>query len=49
MGVSPFQSVEDTVNLINFMNNHFEQNIALRWGVIRKEDHQLVGTCGFNA
>ncbi|WP_442593673.1 GNAT family N-acetyltransferase [Neobacillus sp. D3-1R] len=49
MGVSPFQSVEDAISLINFMNNLFEQNIALRWGVIRKEDQQLVGTCGFNA
>lgn len=31
------------------MNNLFEQNIALRWGVIRKEDQQLVGASGFNA
>lgn len=48
MGVCPFASIEDAENLITFMNGLFEKNAALRWGIIRKDDQKLVGTCGLN-
>lgn len=48
MGVSPFTSLEQAENLINFMNQLFEEKRAFRWGIIRKEDNKLIGTCGYN-
>ncbi|WML49938.1 GNAT family protein [Neobacillus sp. PS3-34] len=48
MGESPFTSIEQAENLITFMNNLYEENIAFRWGIIRKEDNVLIGTCGYN-
>ncbi|MDP4163928.1 MAG: GNAT family protein [Bacillota bacterium] len=49
MGVSPFTSVRDAEELIQFMNKLFDQNVAFRLGVVRKSDGVLVGTCGYNA
>ncbi|WP_235548813.1 GNAT family N-acetyltransferase, partial [Paenibacillus sp. Soil522] len=48
MGIDPFVSVKNAEDLINFMNDLFDKNIAFRWGIIRKSDQRLIGTCGYN-
>jgi [ribosomal protein S5]-alanine N-acetyltransferase len=48
MGVTPFKSVAEAEGLIEFMNSLFEQDRAFRWGIIRKSDNKLIGTCGYN-
>ncbi|MCP8969975.1 GNAT family N-acetyltransferase [Ectobacillus ponti] len=48
MGVQAFASIEEAEGLIRFMNDLFAKGIAFRWGIVRKEDNQLVGTCGYN-
>jgi ribosomal-protein-alanine N-acetyltransferase len=48
MGEAPFNNIDQAKNLINFMNMLFDKNKAIRWGIIKKEDDTLIGTCGFN-
>jgi ribosomal-protein-alanine N-acetyltransferase len=48
MGEDPFKSIEQAEDLIEFMNNLFNKNKAIRWGIISKEDNTLIGTCGYN-
>lgn len=48
MGVSSFKSVKEAEDLILFMNELLDKNVAFRWGIIRKSDNKLVGTCGYN-
>lgn len=48
MGVSSFKSVKEAEDLIIFMNGLFDKNVAFRWGIIRKSDNKLIGTCGYN-
>lgn len=48
MGEDPFISIEQAEDLINFMNNLFIKNKAIRWGIFKKEDSTLIGTCGYN-
>lgn len=48
MGVTPFKSVKEAEDLILFMNGLFQKNAAFRWGIVRKSDNKLIGTCGYN-
>ncbi len=48
MGEAPFEHVAQAEDVIRFMNSLYEQNQAIRWGIIKKEDSTLVGTCGYN-
>jgi len=48
MGIKPFVSIEEALGTIQFMNELFQQDVAIRWGIVRKSDNQLIGTCGFN-
>lgn len=49
MGIEPFVSTQQAKELIQFMNELFNQDVAIRWGIVRKSDNMLMGTCGFNA
>ncbi|MCI3921204.1 GNAT family N-acetyltransferase [Paenibacillus sp. TRM 82003] len=49
MGIKPFFEVKQAEEVIRLMNGLYEDNKALRWGIIRKDDNALVGTCGFNS
>ncbi|TXK84983.1 GNAT family N-acetyltransferase [Paenibacillus sp. N3.4] len=34
IGEDPFRSIEQAEGLINFMNNLFNENKSIRWGII---------------
>lgn len=48
VGIEPFAEIRQAEQLIYFMNRLFEEKKAFRWGIIKKDDHTLIGTCGFN-
>ncbi|WP_309123136.1 GNAT family protein [Paenibacillus sp.] len=48
MGIAPFSNVRQAVALIEFMNDLFLERKAFRWGIEKKDDHVIIGTCGFN-
>ncbi|MDQ0089247.1 ribosomal-protein-alanine N-acetyltransferase [Paenibacillus anaericanus] len=48
MNISPFASVEDTLEMINLLNGLSESDDTLRWGIELKEEGILIGSCGFN-
>ncbi|TLS53302.1 GNAT family N-acetyltransferase [Paenibacillus antri] len=48
MGIAPFSDVRQAVELIDFMNDLFRERKAFRWGIIKKDDNAVIGTCGFN-
>nr|WP_110930357.1 GNAT family protein [Paenibacillus bouchesdurhonensis] len=48
MNIPPFASVEDTLEMIQLLNELSESEDTLRWGIELKEEGQLIGSCGFN-
>lgn len=40
---------EEAIQLIDFFAESFDEERSIRWGIVRKEDDRLVGTCGFVA
>ena len=48
MNIESFQRKKQVEDMIRLLNNLFEENEAIRWGIVRKEDHLLLGTCGYN-
>ncbi|MFD1177433.1 GNAT family N-acetyltransferase [Paenibacillus puldeungensis] len=48
INLPPFASVEDTREMINFLNGLAETEDALRFGIELKEERKLIGSCGFN-
>ncbi len=48
MNMSSFKNMEQTLYMIDFLNNLFKNKEGIRWGIVRKEDNALIGTCGFN-
>lgn len=48
MGIDPFSDVRQAVELIQFMNSLFKEKKAFRWGIVKKDENKLIGTCGFN-
>jgi len=48
MNMNSFQNIEQALYMINFLNNRFRNKEGIRWGMVRKEDNKLIGTCGFN-
>ncbi|MFC0212414.1 GNAT family N-acetyltransferase [Paenibacillus chartarius] len=49
MGIEPFTDTNQALELIHYMNGLFEERKAFRWGIVKKDDHALIGTCGFNS
>ncbi|MBM7616237.1 GNAT family N-acetyltransferase [Alkaliphilus hydrothermalis] len=43
----PFSSKEEAVGLISWYKNPEGKNHN-RWGIVRKEDGVLIGTCGYH-
>lgn len=41
----PFISIDQALKLIANMKMEFKEGIEINWGVIRKEDNKLIGTC----
>ncbi|HZG76230.1 MAG TPA: GNAT family protein [Paenibacillus sp.] len=48
IGIEPFSDVTQAEQLIRFMNDLYEEKKAFRWGIIKKDEDTLIGTCGFN-
>jgi ribosomal-protein-alanine N-acetyltransferase len=42
-----YTNIEQAEELIDFFDESFELERAIRWGIERKEDGELMGTCGF--
>lgn len=43
----PYSNLEEAEALIDFFAESFELERGIRWGIVRKEDNQLMGTCGY--
>jgi [ribosomal protein S5]-alanine N-acetyltransferase len=48
MGIDPFTDLHQAHELIDFMNHLYIKNRAFRWAIVKKDDHTVIGTCGFN-
>ncbi len=42
-----YSDIDEAHQLIDFFDESFELERAIRWGIARKEDNVLIGTCGF--
>ncbi|WP_026693526.1 GNAT family N-acetyltransferase [Peribacillus kribbensis] len=47
-GMDTFTSIENAVNLIHSFQRMFNEKRSIRWGLILKENNELIGTAGFN-
>ncbi|GGF99577.1 GNAT family N-acetyltransferase [Paenibacillus aceti] len=48
MNVPVFSSVEETAEMIDFLNGLSETEDSMRWGIELKQERRLIGSCGFN-
>lgn len=48
MNMNSFVNIEQAVYMVNVLNNLFNNKEGIRWGIVRKSDNALIGTCGFN-
>ena len=46
--LDPFQSIDDTLNMIALLIALPETNQGYRWAITRKTDQVILGTCGFH-
>ncbi len=44
-----FTRIAEAVELIEYFSESYRSERQIRWGIVRKEDDQLIGTCGFVA
>jgi ribosomal-protein-alanine N-acetyltransferase len=42
-----FTDIEEALRLIERQTKRFESGSGLRWGIVRKRDNTLIGSCGF--
>ncbi|MEH1843236.1 MAG: GNAT family protein [Nostoc sp.] len=42
-----FTSIEEAIALIVRRAKRFERGIGIRWGIARKQDNVMIGSCGF--
>ena len=40
--------VQEATDLIEFLQQRFESGTGVRWGIVTKDDGELIGTIGFN-
>jgi [ribosomal protein S5]-alanine N-acetyltransferase len=43
----PYSDLEQAQELIEFFDESFELERAIRWGIVHKEDDELIGSCGY--
>lgn len=48
MNIDPFQTIEETEEMIMVLTNLALKNSAIRYSIILKESNQIIGSCGFN-
>jgi len=44
----PHKAISETVEFIKLLNEWYENRKGIRWGIIKKDENKLVGTCGFH-
>ena len=44
-----FTRITESVELIEYFSESYRSERQIRWGIVRKEDDRLIGTCGFVA
>ena len=44
-----FTRMAEAVELIEYFSESYRSERQIRWGIVRKKDNQLIGTCGFVA
>lgn len=44
----PIQKLEEAIEEIDFISDLKKKKQGIRWGVFRKEDRRLIGTCGYH-
>lgn len=47
-GMEPLRTEEEALELIAAFEKGFTTGSAIRWGIVRKEEDKLIGTCGFH-
>jgi [ribosomal protein S5]-alanine N-acetyltransferase len=47
-GAETFTEIEEAIKLIEMFQKNFYEKRAFRWGIILKENNQLIGTTGLN-
>lgn len=45
--LNAYQNPDQAAELIDFFDESFEVERAIRWGIERKSDQRLIGTCGY--
>lgn len=43
----PFSDVSQAVELIEYWATAFERRQVIRWGIARKDDNSIIGSCGY--
>lgn len=46
--IEPMKSLDQASTLIKRFTERFSNTLGIRWGIARKEDDKLIGTCGFH-
>ncbi|MBU5483580.1 GNAT family N-acetyltransferase [Clostridium sp. MSJ-11] len=49
MDIDNFTDIDETKKMINLLNHLYSQGKAIRWGIYRKEDNAIIGSCGYNS
>ncbi|MCF6435847.1 GNAT family N-acetyltransferase [Pseudoalteromonas sp. MMG022] len=47
--IEAYESQAQSLALIDFFNNRFDEKAGIRWAIRAKETGKLIGTCGFNS
>ncbi|MGE7093156.1 GNAT family N-acetyltransferase [Lysinibacillus sp. NPDC048646] len=47
MPFTPFTSIEDAINELNWYDKIFKEQTGLRWVIEEAESNKVIGTCGF--
>lgn len=48
-GVLPFTKLDQTVSLIQDFQNGYRNESSIRWGIVKKDGNEVIGTCGYHA
>lgn len=48
-GVLPFTQLDQTLTLIQDFQNGYSSETSIRWGIVKKDGNELIGTCGYHA
>ena len=46
--LDPFKNIAETIDMIVLLSKLLDANLGVRWAITRKQDHTVLGTCGFH-